>query len=82
MATDSAHRAVSIDRVAAGKFTVGNDRGGRIGTGDADFTPVELLLAAIGGCTSNRRGHPDLPPGRRARHPYPHPACRPRAEPA
>lgn len=37
-----------------GKFTVSNDRGARIGigTGDADFTPVELLLAAIGGCTS------------------------------
>jgi len=55
MATDSAHRAVSIDRVAPGKFTVSNDRGGRIDIGsggDANFTPVELLLAAIGGCTS------------------------------
>ena len=55
MATDSVHRAVSIDRVAPGKFSVSNDRGGRIdiGTGgDANFTHVELLLAAIGGCTS------------------------------
>jgi putative redox protein len=69
MATDSAHRAVSIDRVTAGKFTVSNDRGGRIGIGtgaDADFTPVELLLAAIGGCTSadvdiltSRRAEPE-----------------------
>lgn len=68
MATDSVHRAVFIDRVAAGKFTVSNDRGGRIdiGTDDADFTPVELLLAAIGGCTSidvdiltSRRAEPE-----------------------
>ena len=69
MATDSAHRAVTIDRIAAGTFTVTNDRGGRItiGTGgDADFTPVELLLAAIGGCTSvdvdiltSRRAEPE-----------------------
>lgn len=69
MATDPAHRAVSIDRIAAGRFTVSNDRGGRIGIGtggDADFTPVELLLAAIGGCTSvdvdiltSRRAEPE-----------------------
>jgi putative redox protein len=42
MATDSAHRAVSIDRAAPGKFTVSNDRGGRIDIGsggDANFTP-------------------------------------------
>jgi uncharacterized OsmC-like protein len=55
MATDSAHRGVSIDRVTAGHFTARNDRGGAIavGTGgDEDFTPVELLLAAIGGCTA------------------------------
>ena len=69
MATDSAHRAVSIDRITAGRFAVTNDRGGRIdiGTGgDTDFTPVELLLAAIGGCTSidvdiltSRRAEPE-----------------------
>ena len=55
MATDPAHRGVSIDRVTAGRFTARNDRGGRIaiGTGDdADFTPSELLLAALGGCTA------------------------------
>jgi putative redox protein len=49
------HRQVRIDRVSAGRYAVGNDRGGTIsvGTGtDEDFTPVELLLAAIGGCTS------------------------------
>jgi putative redox protein len=50
-----AHRQVSIARDAAGKYTVTNERGGTIpvGTGgDGEFTPVELLLAAIGACTS------------------------------
>ena len=69
MATGSAHRAVIVHRVANGKFTVTNDRGGQIafGTGDGtDFTPTELLLAAIGGCTAidvdiltSRRAEPD-----------------------
>ena len=46
-----------------------NDRGGEIafGTGDGtDFTPTELLLAAVGGCTAididmltSRRAEPD-----------------------
>jgi uncharacterized OsmC-like protein len=54
MAQDG-HRHVSIARVAAGGYTVTNERGGTIpvGTGaDGEFTPVELLLAAIGACTS------------------------------
>lgn len=54
MAQDT-HRQVSIARDAAGKYTVTNERGGTIpvGTGtDGEFTPVELLLAAIGACTS------------------------------
>jgi putative redox protein len=54
MAQDT-HRQVSIARVAAGKYTVTNERGGTIpvGTGtDGEFTPVELLLAAIGACTA------------------------------
>jgi putative redox protein len=69
MATDPAHRGVSIDRVTAGRFAARNDRGGRIaiGTGgDADFTPTELLLAALGGCTAidvdiltSRRAEPE-----------------------
>lgn len=49
------HRAVSIERTGKGRFAVTNSRAGRliIGTGDdADFTPTELLLAAIGGCTA------------------------------
>ena len=47
-------RAVTMERTAAKKFTVTNARGGRITTGageDSDFTPGELLLAAIGACT-------------------------------
>ena len=69
MATDSAHRSVSIERVSAGRFTARNDRGGQIafGTGGgAGFTPVELLLAALGGCTAidvdiltSRRAEPE-----------------------
>jgi uncharacterized OsmC-like protein len=54
MAQDG-HRQVSIARDAAGEYTVTNERGGTIsvGTGsDGEFTPVELLLAAIGACTS------------------------------
>ena len=54
MAQDT-HRQVSIARDAAGKYTISNERGGTIsiGTGgDTDFSPVELLLAAIGGCTA------------------------------
>jgi putative redox protein len=54
MAQDG-HRQVSIARVAAGEYTVTNERGGKIqvGTGaNGEFTPVELLLAAIGACTS------------------------------
>lgn len=53
MAQDT-HRQVSIARDAAGKYTVTNVRGGTIpvGTGsDGGFTPVELMLAAIGACT-------------------------------
>ena len=47
-------RVVSMTRVAPTKFTVTNVRGGQLTTGsgkDTDFTPGELLLAAIGACT-------------------------------
>jgi uncharacterized OsmC-like protein len=53
--TQDTHRQVSIARDAAGKYTVTNERGGTIpvGTGaDGEFTPVELMLAAIGACTA------------------------------
>jgi putative redox protein len=69
MAEDT-HRQVRIERIANSKYTVTNVRGGQItigtGGGDTDFTPVELLLAAIGGCTAvdvdivtSRRAEPE-----------------------
>ncbi len=68
MSPDS-HRTVTITRTSAGRFTAVNGRGGTLefGTGDAlDFTPVELFLAAMGGCTAvdvdiltTRRAEPD-----------------------
>jgi putative redox protein len=48
-------RSVRIERTAAGRYVAHNSRGGKITVSSAsgpDFTPVELLLAAIGGCTS------------------------------
>jgi putative redox protein len=50
--TDSTLRSVRIDRVSTGKYVVTNARGGTLPVGGDDFTPVELLLAAIGTCTS------------------------------
>ena len=55
MASEITHRTLSVERVAAGQFAAVNSRGGRIifGTGaDEEFTPTELLLIAIGGCTA------------------------------
>jgi putative redox protein len=69
MATDVSHRSVTVERVEAGRFAAVNDRGGRVvfsTGGGEDFTPVDLLLAAIGGCTAvdvdavtSRRAEPD-----------------------
>jgi uncharacterized OsmC-like protein len=60
---------VTVERIARGVFTVTNTRGGQIrfGAGNGtDFTPTELLLAALGGCTAidvdtltSRRAEPD-----------------------
>ncbi|MFC6706914.1 OsmC family protein [Flexivirga alba] len=49
-----AHRSVTISRTAPGKFRATNARGGTFdfgSGGDDQFTPVELLLTAIAGCT-------------------------------
>jgi uncharacterized OsmC-like protein len=49
------HRQVTIERLAPGRFAAVNQRGGTVSFGmgkDADFTPSELLLAAIAGCTA------------------------------
>jgi uncharacterized OsmC-like protein len=69
MTTDSAHRSVRLERIENSRYTAINERGGTItmGTSEADFTPVELLLVAIGGCTAvdvdvltSRRAEPDF----------------------
>jgi len=49
------HRSISLGRREKGHYTVTNVRGGTIPVSsgaNADFTPVELLLAGIAGCTS------------------------------
>ncbi|MET7709876.1 OsmC family protein [Micromonospora sp. NPDC005413] len=46
---------MEIERTSVGNYVARNVRGGSmsLGTGeDASFTPVELLLAAIGGCSA------------------------------
>jgi uncharacterized OsmC-like protein len=65
----STHRSVTLNRVAGSRYAVANERGGEltIGAGGGpEFTPVELLLIAIGGCTgidvdlvTSRRAEPD-----------------------
>jgi putative redox protein len=67
--TEDTHREVTIERVANSHYTATNERGGKISVGTADtpdFSPVELLLVAIGGCTAidvdiltSRRAEPD-----------------------
>lgn len=69
MATSSAHLGVTVELISGGMFTATNSRGGQItiGTGGgADFTPTELLLVAVAGCTAidvdiltSRRAEPD-----------------------
>ncbi len=56
-------------RVSSTKFAITNDRGGEltVGMGDGtEFTPVDLLLAAVGACTAidvdiltSRRAEPE-----------------------
>lgn len=48
------HRLVEMSRIGEGRYKATNARGGvlPIGRGaDPDFTPVELLLAAMAGCS-------------------------------
>jgi uncharacterized OsmC-like protein len=52
---DDTLRSVQFERTANSKYEVRNSRGGTLSVGsgqDADFTPVELLLAAIGTCSA------------------------------
>jgi len=51
----AAHRTTTLTRRDKGHYTATNPRGGTIpvsGGDNDDFTPVELLLAGIAGCTS------------------------------
>jgi putative redox protein len=53
MAEDT-ERSVDIERIGLHKFRATNVRGATLDFGDggdADFSPVELLLVAIAGCT-------------------------------
>ena len=60
MAADSAHelssethRSVDLHQIGAHRWMATNGRGGGVSIGageDPDFTPVELLLAALAGC--------------------------------
>lgn len=52
---ENAHRRVDLTKIGEGRFKATNARGGvlPIGSGDdPDFTPVELLLAALAGCSA------------------------------
>jgi putative redox protein len=52
---DHTLRTIELSRVEAGRYKAVNVRGGEltIGSGDdAEFSPVELLLAALAGCTA------------------------------
>lgn len=53
--SDDTRRSVSLERVETGVYRARNDRGGELVFGShagAGFTPVELLLAAIAGCSA------------------------------
>jgi putative redox protein len=69
MTPEETRRHVILNRTRNSHYTAANKRGGTISVGDgsdASFTPVELLLTAIGGCTAvdvdlvtARRAEPD-----------------------
>ena len=66
--TDDGRRHVEIDRTGPNAYTAANARGATISVSDGRdeaFTPVELLMVAIAGCTaidvdlvSSRRAEP------------------------
>ena len=46
---------IDLTKIGEGRYKATNDRGGVVAVGsggDPDFTPVELLLAAIAGCSA------------------------------
>ncbi len=53
--TDDSHRSIDLVRVARGQYEATNSRGGKLvfGHGGEDlFSPVELMLTAIAGCSA------------------------------
>jgi uncharacterized OsmC-like protein len=51
---EDSERTVEIERIGQHRFRASNVRGGTLEFGDgtsADFSPVELLLVAVAGCT-------------------------------
>ena len=53
--TEESQRHVEISRLRKARFVARNNRGGELEFGEAEdgaFTPVELLLTAIAGCTA------------------------------
>jgi putative redox protein len=52
--TDETPRTIEMSRLAKGRYVATNARGGRLvlGQGDESFSPVELLLVAIAGCSA------------------------------
>lgn len=52
--SDDTRRSVSLTRLSRGRYEATNARGGTlvVGQGGEDFTPVELLLTAIAGCSA------------------------------
>ncbi|MGJ6981592.1 OsmC family protein [Aestuariimicrobium soli] len=52
---DSNRRSIDLARLESGRYRATNARGGSLDFGSggtAEFTPVELLLAAIAGCSA------------------------------
>jgi putative redox protein len=70
MMADEQRRKVTVERLETGVYRATNQRGDQVTFGsveDAGFSPVELLLAAIGGCSAvdvdvvtERRAEPEL----------------------
>ena len=53
--TEDTHKHVEITRLRKARFLARNARGGELEFGEAEdgaFTPIELLLTAIAGCTA------------------------------
>ena len=65
--TDDTKRWVTIQRTGAGRYVATNARGMKLALGgDEGFSPVELLLTALAGCTAadvdaltSRRAEPE-----------------------